>query len=173
MSQIKIKNCPCGLNLLFNECCLAFINLSKYPQSPEQLMRSRFSAYVNHNAQYIYDTYAIESQTSQSVDEIQNWAKECYWVALVIHNRSDINKTYPSVEFSAFYIIEDQLIELRENSRFIKEPTQSDHWRYLDGEIIKNDKIATIKRNETCPCNLYQTAFSLKKNKKFKHCCGR
>jgi hypothetical protein len=42
--------------------------------------------------------------------------------------------------------------------------------------IIAHSELATIKRNELCPCNHYPTAWQVKKSKKdkkFKHCCGK
>ncbi len=189
---MTIKNkCFCGANAIFENCCLPYINSEKtprvFPQTPEQLMRSRFSAYASGNNQYIFDTYAKNSQSSQSVKEIKAWGDSCKWIALKIHSASSNEKiiciTKPNsseqfVEFSAFYITENTLFELRENSRFVLEANIEDtdghnlHWRYLDGNIIKHSELTKIKRKDLCPCNLYATAWSLKKGKKYKQCCG-
>jgi SEC-C motif-containing protein len=157
--------CPCGSNTLLAECCQPFIIGDILPCSAEQLMRSRFSAYASNNSQYIYDTYAKDSQTNQSVVDIEQWAEECKWLALEIHHSS-----LSTVEFSAHYINNDTLCVLREKSRFIQE---NDSWRYLDGDITQNEVIAKVKRNEACPCNRYETSNTVKKNKKYKHCCAR
>lgn len=181
---MRKDKCYCGSNKSFATCCQAFINSDDlqpaYPPTPEKLMRSRFSAYVIGNGQYIYDTYASSSQTLQSVDEINDWSEACTWIALEIHSKSynelienDISDQF--VEFSAFYVSEDTLFELRENSRFVLEPENQTkiQWRYIDGDIIKHSELARIKRKDTCPCNNYLTAWSLKKGKKFKQCCGK
>lgn len=158
-------------------------------------MRSRFSAYAIGNSQYIYDTYAKSSQASQSVKEISDWSKACVWIALQIHSndchntkKNDITKSeLPEqfVEFSAFYITDDTLFELRENSRFVLESMILENsiiesnenkklqWRYIDGDIIEHCELTTVKRKELCPCNNYPTAWSMKKGKKFKQCCGK
>lgn len=177
------NKCFCGSDMSFLSCCHAFINQEKYPQTPEQLMRSRFSAYVNGNSQYIYDTYAKNSQTSQSVSEINDWGSACSWLALKIHSKKqneklDINSVEQFVEFSAFYVADNILCELRENSRFVLEDIESNNtqrlqWRYIDGDIINHSELARIKKREICPCNHYATAWSLKKGKKFKQCCGK
>ena len=156
--------CPCGSTLLFNNCCQLYISHKKNPSSPEQLMHSRFSAYAIKGGQYIFDTYDSASQLKQSVDEIQSWADECAWIALKIHEAKQ-----EIVEFSAYYIIENTLYELRERSNFALEQGL---WRYIDGDITGHTEIKSIKRNEICPCNDFPTAWSAKKGKKFKHCCA-
>lgn len=157
--------CPCGSRLLFNACCQLFISDKKIPASAEQLMRSRFSAYATSNAQYIFDTYESSQREKQSVAEIKAWADECLWLALVIHESHQ-----NIVEFSAFYVVENTLCELREQSNFTLE---QGHWRYIDGDIKVNKELTDIKRNDICPCNTYPSAWSAKKGKKYKHCCGK
>jgi SEC-C motif-containing protein len=128
-------------------------------------MRSRFSAYATKEGQYIVDTYGAKQRLKQSVTDIQAWADECVWLALIVHN-----STESTVEFSAYYIVDNTLGELREKSNFNLEQGQ---WRYIDGDITVHNEITNIKRNDICPCNNYPTAWSVKKSKKFKHCCAK
>lgn len=183
------QTCFCGSKQNFSSCCQPFIEGKveqlAFPKTPEQLMRSRFSAYAINDGQYIYDTYAKSSQALQSIKEINDWSKACLWVALKIHsiNNDDLNKNESHeqfVEFSVFYITDNILWELRENSRFVLENAVLDsnkvtnlQWRYLDGEIIKHCELMNIKRKEVCPCNNYSTAWTIKKGKKYKQCCGK
>lgn len=180
------QKCFCGSDQQYSYCCLPFIRKEIQPKTAEQLMRSRFSAYVVANGQYIFDTYAKSSQAAQSVQEINDWSESCKWIALQIHAASDITITdsvEQFVEFSAFYITDDTLCELRENSRFVLESavvvtgTESEkheqQWRYIDGDIIKHDELTKVKRKELCPCNSFSTAWTIKKGKKYKQCCGR
>lgn len=157
--------CPCGSSLSFNACCQFYITQQKHPSTPEQLMRSRFSAYATKNGQYIFDTYAAVPRLKQSVTDIQTWADECIWLALEIHETDNT-----TVDFSAYYVVDNTLCELREKSNFTLELGQ---WRYIDGNITVHNEIGTIKRNDLCPCNSYPTAWSAKKGKKFKHCCAK
>jgi len=185
------NRCFCGSNEKFSTCCQPFINREvnqetsqqTLPKTAEQLMRSRFSAYVTGNGQYIYDTYAKSSQASQSVEEINDWSKACVWIALLIRSINNGNTTNTDsseqfVEFSAFYITDNTLCELRENSRFVLENCETNarhnlQWRYIDGDIIEHSELTDIKRKDLCPCNNYSTAWSMKKGKKFKQCCGK
>jgi SEC-C motif-containing protein len=188
----SIQPCFCGSNCDFSSCCQPFINNEVPVQTAEKLMRSRFSAYVLGNAQYIYDTYAKSSQAAQSVNDIDDWSQSCLWIALKIYpganSVSSENKTTEQfVEFSAFYITDNTLCELREKSRFIlEECTRANtvimgsalnfpikQWRYIDGDIIAHNELVDIKRNALCPCNNYPTKWQPKKGKKFKHCCGK
>ncbi|PCI55836.1 MAG: SecC motif-containing protein [Gammaproteobacteria bacterium] len=186
----SIQLCFCGSNFNFSSCCQPYINKEVQVQTAEQLMRSRFSAYAIGNAQYIYDTYAKSSRAEQSVEDIDDWSKSCLWIALKIYPiaNSVNNTTEQLVEFSAFYITNNTLCELREKSRFILEESIATNstvkekatlnsplkqWRYIDGDIIAHSELTMIKRNELCPCNYYPTAWQSKKGKKFKHCCGK
>lgn len=182
------NKCFCGSSETFANCCQPFITEQHgsriFPKTAEQLMRSRFSAYASGNSQYIYDTYAKTSQVLQTVKDIEEWANACVWIALQIHNtkpNSHVTTNDSSehfVEFSAFYINDNRLFELQENSRFIRETTdeknpQNKQWRYIDGDIIKHSELSDIKRKDLCPCNHYATSWSAKKGKKYKQCCGK
>jgi SEC-C motif-containing protein len=170
--------CPCGTKKLYSECCLPLITKATSAKYPEQLMRSRYTAYCQNMPQYIFDTYAKSSQKSQSVAEIAQWGESCRWVKLTIHDASQLDtEKYPenknqtsqeilhTVYFSAFYLIKDTLLVLSECSRFLKEETNEgkSEWRYLDGEVFKHEEILRLKRNDSCPCE---------SGKKFKKCCG-
>ena len=124
-------------------------------------MRSRFSAYAVNNFQYVIDTYALEVRKQHNIKDIASDARDTQWIKLDVYSQTVQSNELGFVEFSAFYLIKDQLFEMRENSRFIKEDSV---WVYIDGDIIKNEKIAKLKRNDPCPCD---------SGKKYKQCCQR
>jgi SEC-C motif-containing protein len=166
--------CPCGSNNSFKQCCFLIINEEIKAESPEQLMRSRYSAYATKSADYIYQTYAESSRVQQSIDDISQWAKETKWLKLTIHSASEYNigmennvinatneeKAFPTVSFSAYYKHQGKYCLMKETSRFIMEDSQ---WRYLDGAVSNNEEIVAPKRNELCFCQ---------SQRKFKQCCG-
>lgn len=175
--------CYCGSTKLFDLCCEPYLTGEQKPETAELLMRSRFSAYAIKNAQYILDTYASKSKQTQSLKDIQSWANDCIWLALNIHSSDET-----TVEFSAYYVNDNRLCHLREVSRFTKEPSNTmnlltepnkkiDHtinnWVYLDGDIITNEEIKKVKRNDLCPCNQYPTRWAIAQNKKYKQCCAK
>ncbi|MFZ8200250.1 YchJ family protein [Alteromonas portus] len=76
--------CYCCSSKPFNECCEPFIKGVKYPNSAEQLMRSRFSAYATAHYQYILETYTKEKQLALSVEELAKSAQGATWFALKV-----------------------------------------------------------------------------------------
>lgn len=164
-------NCYCGNHQLFEQCCFLIINGIKEAETPEQLMRSRYSAYATKNAQYIYQTYALKSQKRQSIEEIKNWAEQTQWLNLTIEQTKECfkenfkaiknnNSPLPTVTFCALYIHNKSFCQMSEISRFTLE---NNLWRYLDGEIVEHIEISPPKRNDRCLCQ---------SNRKFKHCCA-
>lgn len=156
--------CPCGADRTYSLCCQPFILAEKQVTSPEQLMRSRYSAYAVNAPEYIYRTYTIESQAEQSIDDIKQWASVTKWLKLIIHQTSNYkvdltNKDYAHVEFSAFYQHLGRLWQMREKSNFILE---NKAWRYHNGDVSESAEINLPKRNERCFCGGI---------KKFKNCC--
>lgn len=175
--------CFCGTKLTFAQCCQPFILAEKKPTTAEQLMRSRFSAYATKSYQYIVDTYSPQQQKSLTVKEIADSSSGCHWLALVVYPlsnfpRSSTSETEQFVEFSAFYLLNDSLYEMRENSRFLQVENTTNgknnrQWFYVNGDIIKHEELSKISRNQPCPCNNYPTAWAKLKNKKYKQCCGK
>ena len=49
-------DCPCGSGKTYDECCEPFIRGKAFPETAEQLMRSRYSAYTLQEIPYITDT---------------------------------------------------------------------------------------------------------------------
>jgi len=158
--------CPCGSNKEFLTCCLPIINGDIKAVSPEQLMRSRYSAYAKKCSQYIYDSYAKSSQKDQSLNEISSWANQTQWLNLVINHASSFEQSYlpnqslPTVEFTAFYRHDNRFFKMHENSRFLLE---NQHWRYVDGDVTEHIELPTPSRNSLCICQ---------SGKKFKRCCS-
>lgn len=147
--------CPCQSQKGYENCCKPLHLIEQVASSPEQLMRSRYSAYALTNAVYIFNTYHSSKRQSISVDELDEWARATTWLKLEINATSQ-----DTVTFTATYAEAGQLFEIQELSRFSNE---ADEWRYVDGDIIKHNTLPKPKRNDKCPCG------SLKK---LKQCCG-
>lgn len=170
--------CPCGSKHSLQLCCLPFISNTKKPQSAEQLMRSRFTAYAIKQFDYVFQTYAQTSRENLTVEELSQDAQSTKWLKLIIHHywadpnnsKTNENSEPATVEFSAYYLTKNVLFEMREKSRFIFEQ----QWFYLDGDIIKHKQLSKVKRNDPCPCFTLAESSSNKvaKAKKFKNCCG-
>jgi SEC-C motif-containing protein len=143
-------NCYCDSKREFTICCEPYLKNQLIPLTPEQLMRSRYSAYVLGDGKYIVDTTAKEYRYEDDIDLIKEYAKSVIWLGLeVIYAKEAI------VEFCAYYRDKDGIKVQHERSNFMQE---SGRWFYRDG-LLLNSK---IDRNSHCPC---------KSGKKYKKCC--
>jgi SEC-C motif domain protein len=123
-------NCFCGNQQPFKHCCGLIINGTNIAETPELLMRSRYSAYATNNAEYIYQTYSSKSRKEQSIQEIKSWAEQTQWLKLTIKHSDNVNKIdantdnskpLPTVGFCALYIHNKSFFQMSETSRFTLE----------------------------------------------------
>ena len=151
MSQAD--NCPCGSQLKYADCCQR-LHLGKAKASnAEQLMRSRYSAFVQQNIDYLIDTLHPTQRQTDDREVLQQTCQNTRWLGLQIVKSQD-KKDTAKVEFVAFY--EDSPIgQLHERSNFVLE---AGLWFYLDGEFLPAIKLG---RNDRCICG---------SGKKLKHC---
>ncbi|WP_272520105.1 YchJ family metal-binding protein [Providencia sp. PROV223] len=144
-SQVEDR-CCCGNEAQFEQCCAPFLQGKSIPQTPEQLMRSRYSAYVHQNADYLIKTWHPDCHAQEWHHEIVNSFSKTRWCGLrVISSSYAKNPDEAYVEFSACFIDEkaDHKQLIHERSRFIK---MDSCWYYIDGINPK------IGRNDLCPC---------------------
>tara|TARA_R110001583_G_scaffold785_5_gene7318 strand:+ start:1585 stop:2052 length:468 start_codon:yes stop_codon:yes gene_type:complete len=136
--------CPCNKTKSYQACCQALHTGDLIASSAEQLMRSRYSAFVIGNIAYLIKTlHPDKRQVDDEVILLQT-IEQTQWLGLNIisHKTSDNNAT---VEFVAFYD-DEPTGQLHERSNFIKENMQ---WFYVNGEILSSLKLS---RNDPCYC---------------------
>ena len=159
--------CPCGSEKAFSECCQPLISGAHTAQSAEALMRSRYSAYVNGEIDYIYDTLHPSKRESFDRKESKEWSTQSTWVSLEIlgTEKGGPEDEIGLVEFIAQFRQNDKLVKHHEVAEFVK---QNDRWFFLDGQVPKPMQSIRqgpkIGRNDPCTCG---------SGKKFKKCCGR
>ncbi len=123
--------CPCGLSQPFAECCSVFINNSQFAATPEQLMRSRYTAYTLANVAYIARTMKAPAADNFDATSARQWAQQVKWLKLdVIRAYQEGNVGY--VEFKAHYFYQHKKFLLHELSEFHQEHGQ---WFYVDGKV--------------------------------------
>ena len=121
--QARNAPCPCGSGKNTDSCCTPVVNGSAPAQTAEALMRSRYTAYTQHNADYLLKTWH-PSTRPQSIE----FDKQMQWLRLkIVH--SDDN----TVEFIATWRINGKAHKLHEKSRFVQERGQ---WFYVDGDTM-------------------------------------
>lgn len=151
--------CYCCSGKTYQLCCGKFIDEANIPETAEELMRSRYSAYAQAKTDYIEKTMRGKAALCFDKAEAALWAKSLKWVGLKVLQVSflpELDKAY--VEFLAFYCIEDRLHTIHEKSEFVRE---NGCWFYINGELYEI-KPQAVNRNSLCPCG------SLKK---YKRCC--
>lgn len=124
-------------------------------------MRSRYSAFVQKNLDYLLKTLHPSRHHVNEKELLQDSCEQINWLGLQVigkHQGSE-NDQRGEVEFIARYAQHNQLQQLHERSRFICE---RGHWYYLDGDIIESQP-KLPGRNDPCWCNSH---------KKFKKCHG-
>lgn len=126
-----MKSCPCGSGKKYSSCCGLFIDENQLPATPEELMRSRFTAYAESNIDYIQRTMKGPAAVGFDADALLKRAKKIKWTRLdVIASRSD-SPDKGFVEFRAYYSRKNTTYSLHEISEFHRE---NGRWYYVDGE---------------------------------------
>ena len=149
-----MSDCPCGSGKQYKLCCGPFIASEKSAPTPEALMRSRYSAYVHKNLDYIMHTATGPAKRSFNAEHTRSLAEHTEWLGLKVLHVSPITTDIGFVEFMARFSVNGKERFIYETSEFHKE---NGKWYYFDGESPK------IGRNDPCPCG---------SGKKYKKCCG-
>jgi len=146
--------CFCGSGEKLENCCLPIVSGEKKAATAEALMRSRYTAYVRENTDYLIDSWHPDTRPEKL--SIQSGIVN--WLGLSIKNIQNGNSgdTTGRVEFVAKYEQEGVVGEVHENSRFI---FNQGCWLYIDGDLITRK----AGRNDLCPCG---------SGKKYKKCCN-
>lgn len=149
--------CPCGSESEFAQCCQPAISGVRPAATPEALMRSRYSAYVTQNADYLIASWHPDCGADAFRDALKEGFASTLWLGLhVIATQAGKNADEGYVEFSARYqdTGSPQAVIVHERSRFLR---LNERWYYIDG--IKPQ----LGRNDLCHCG---------SGKKYKKCCG-
>ena len=123
-------DCPCFSGKSYTDCCQPYHTKQKNAPTPQALMRSRYSAFATHNADYLMNTTLPAKRKFHDKQDLLDWAVENTWTNL------EIVDTAPNiVEFKAYFTDKNGIAQIQqERSRFQK---MSDRWFYVDG--IYND----------------------------------
>ena len=125
-------DCPCQSGLLFQQCCQRFLDssLAHPAETAEQLMRSRYCAYVLKDEDYLLKTW--HPDTRPEVLHLDDSANR--WIGLTIKASHLGQKTDCTgmVHFIARFKINGKANKLEEHSQFEKLNGQ---WLYVKGDF--------------------------------------
>ena len=125
-----MKPCPCGSGQPFIKCCKPFITGKRVPDTAEQLMRSRYTAYTRCNVDYIQTTQAETAAENFDAAETKNWMQAVKWQGLVVHskNQGQAGDDVAQVEFTAKFKFNGKPCKIQENSCFKR---INERWFYV------------------------------------------
>jgi len=128
-----MKNCFCGKPVAYDFCCGALHSGKRKAQTAEELMRSRYSAFVKADVDYILRTYALETRPNSERAEIKKWAASVKWLGLqvVSTQKGQSGDTEGRVKFKALYSEAGKIYEMIEDSFFRFEKGE---WLYVGGK---------------------------------------
>ena len=150
--------CPCGSGNLYQACCQPYLASESHPSLPEQLMRSRYTAFCKGNIDYLIATHHPSKQRTDDRPTMAMTIAETTWLGLrVLKSNGTQAIGVGSVEFVAFYQSKSGLGQLHEKSEFI---WQEGRWYYLQGTLLEP---IPIGRNDPCWCG---------SGRKYKKCHG-
>ena len=177
-----MKDCPCGLDSPYTDCCGRLIRGAGYADAAEDLMRSRYTAFVLKEWDYLVNTLCADERSKKTAAEFEKGSRHLQWQKLEIHGtrQGGPEDNEGQVEFAAHYTENGDAKSLHETAHFLKEKGR---WGYSEklskshvhaaGEpcghshepqkpVVREG--AKVGRNDPCPCG---------SGKKFKKCCGK
>ncbi|WP_101048925.1 YchJ family protein [Macromonas nakdongensis] len=126
--------CPCGRQvggrpLAWSACCGRHVDAFERCPAPdaEALMRSRYSAFVHGQADYLLATW--HPSTRPATLELEPGVK---WLGLEVRRHRRLDETRAEVEFVARSRLAGRGQRLHETSRFVQEDGR---WYYVDGDL--------------------------------------
>lgn len=117
--------CPCSPHTLYENCC-QLLHLGAAADSPERLMRARFSAFALNLQQYLEQTWHPSTRPQLALNDNPEWVQ-----LQILASSQKSNKGM--VHFRAFYKHHKELGMMEEKSDFIFEQGQ---WLYVQGEVL-------------------------------------
>ena len=138
--------CPCGrlapagpggskgkstTPLAFARCCGRYLaapglEASAAPDA-ESLMRSRYTAFVCEQADYLQATWHASTRPADL-----DFEPGARWLGLQVRSHRATGEDRAEVEFVARYRVGGRAVRLHETSRFVRE---GGRWLYVDGDI--------------------------------------
>jgi SEC-C motif domain protein len=104
------EGCPCGSKKSFADCCGRFLDAGENPRTPEQLMRSRYSAYcLGHYGEYLVRTWLTAVELGYSAADFNKEPEQkVRWQKLEIV-KSTQKGNLGTVEFKAYFVESNSL----------------------------------------------------------------
>jgi SEC-C motif-containing protein len=156
------RPCPCGSGRAFGTCCGA-LHGGRAAATAEELMRSRYSAFVVGDLDYLARTAAGEALLKFDRQALARSLAGTDWLGLEIQSK-EMGGEADEIGFVSFSV------DFREGGRRFRQGERSEFrrvggaWRYVSGTVdVSAQAAASVGRNDPCPCG---------SGRKYKKCCG-
>jgi SEC-C motif domain protein len=128
------RPCPCTSKKPYDRCCGPFHAGTALPETAEQLMRSRFSAYALGKVDYLISTRPNAKRADENREELAQYCKSVSCVGLKIVSKEKGGKADDTglVTFHASLQANGRRSLHIETSSFTREHGQ---WVYVDGVV--------------------------------------
>ena len=158
--------CPCGSSKPYAGCCRPLISGEQRADTAEQLMRSRYTAYVKKELTWLRDSLHLGHRADYDEASSRAWAERAEWHGIEILNtvKGGPEDQEGTVEFVVSFTESGVRQEHRELSSFER---TGGAWYFTEGKALPPRPVVRqgpkAGRNDLCPCG---------SGKKFKKCCG-
>ncbi len=123
--------CPCGTSEVYDRCC-GLLHAGAPPRNALELMRSRYTAHVRRNSEYLLTTWHPTTRPP-TLDLSDRPGLRTHWLGLQIISHRILDPQRQEVSFIARVKVGGGPAQrIAERSRFLFD---TGAWFYVDGEI--------------------------------------
>lgn len=128
-----IEKCPCTSSKSYSSCCESFHKGTAKPETAEQLMRSRYTAYHLVLVDYLVKTTHPDKLHPNYRQQLESTKNDTDWLGMEVLSTSMGTQSdkIGKVHFIARYAINGKETEMQEHSRFRR---YQGNWVYFDDE---------------------------------------
>jgi SEC-C motif-containing protein len=160
-----MSDCHCGSGQPYELCCGPVLSGERPALTAEDLMRARYSAYVEKDIDFLGNSLHPAHRGDWDRAATERWANAAEWLGLEVRETVDgqAGDEEGTVEFVASFREHGAVRHHQELGRFAREDGA---WFYVEGDLPRpatQRNTAKVGRNEPCPCG---------SGKKYKKCCG-
>jgi SEC-C motif-containing protein len=160
--------CPCGSGQSAAECCIPVIKRERSAATAEELMRSRYTAFVMNDVDWIMDSHHSDTVGEIDRDEVERWSAGSEWMGLKIRETEagGADDSEGIVSFRARYKVQGQQVDHVERAHFEREDGEWKFHSVLEEEPVELVPVgprSEVGRNDPCPCG---------SGRKYKKCHG-
>jgi len=127
-SRSRPQDCPCGSGANYEACCGQWHAGAAPAPDAAALMRSRYSAFVLDQLDYLLATWHPSTRPSS----LEPNPPGLQWLGLDVRRHEQTDADHAIVEFVARNRLNGRASRLHETSRFVCE---AGRWLYVDGDF--------------------------------------